>query len=219
MLKAIIFDMDGVIVKSEETYRKGFNNIMKEFVISISKQEWLERFTGRGVSYIVNTVFDENKLQNKEKWRNRWIREYEKLVEIQGLEEVAGFFEFNLVINKTKLKKAVASGSSKESILLTLRKLGIEEEFVVASSEDLKKGKPSPEIFLKAATALRVKPEECVVFEDSVAGVKAAKNARMKCIALTTTEKASALKKVKPDMIIRDFEDITLEKVSELFKS
>ena len=66
---------------------------------------------------------------------------------------------------------------------------------------------------------MRVKPEECVVFEDSVAGVKAAKNARMKCIALTTTEKASALKKVKPDMIIRDFEDITLEKVSELFKS
>lgn len=222
MLKAIIFDMDGVVVKSEDTYLKAFNNIMKEFGISISKQKWLERLAGRGVNYIMRTVLEENRIIQKhglDYWLRRWNDEYGSFIENEGIEPIDGFSKFNAEINKAGLRKAIASGSSKKSILLVLRKLKLEKEFVIVSTENVKKGKPSPEIFLKAAAASRVKPEECVVFEDSVAGVKAAKNAGMRCIALTTMEKASALKKVEPDMIIRDFEAITLENVSELFKS
>lgn len=81
----------------------------------------------------------------------------------------------------------------------------------IISSADIRMGKPDPEIFLKTAEALHTAPEDCIIFEDSIAGVRAGKAAGMKVVALTTSHRPEQLKEA--DMIIKDYTEIDFERL------
>ncbi|MBI2075964.1 MAG: HAD family phosphatase [Candidatus Aenigmarchaeota archaeon] len=220
LLEAVIFDMDNVVVDSEIAYWKAFNSVFRHFGIHVTKKDWFDRFPGTGTTYIVAANFAEHNIKPKEGigyWIVRWNRGYQKLIRENGIKLTRGFSRFNKEINKSGIKKIIASGGNTVSIRLALKMLGLEKQFDIVSSDDVKEGKPSPALFFAAAKRLDVKPSGCIVFEDSRIGIRAAKRANMRCIALATTNKKSILRSENPDLIIDDFTEITPKDLNTLF--
>ena len=100
----------------------------------------------------------------------------------------------------------IATGSARKSALIVLDNLKINLPLV--SMEDAPNPKPDPGLFLLAAERINIKPEDCTVFEDSIYGIRAARRAVMKVIALATTHQIELLEIGKPDLIINDFTDL-----------
>lgn len=183
MIKAVIFDMDGVIVDSEPIHFESDKMTMEYYKKEISDDE-LNNYVG---------------VSNPEMWaelRNKYrlIESVEEILEKQlyykkhlignkKLEPIDGIRELLDELKSSRIRIGLASSSSKEFIEFILNNLGIKEYFeVIISGEDVKKGKPAPDIFQKASEVLDVEPSNCLVIEDSGHGVKAAKLAGMKCI-------------------------------------
>ena len=134
---------------------------------------------------------------------------------LNNLMPVAGVIELIKQAHENKMKIGLASGSPLIFIKSVLGKLGILKFFdSIISVDDLTHGKPHPEIFLKSAEALGVKPSECVVMEDAPQGIEAAKRAGMKCFAVTTTFQREKL--AGADWIAESFENLTIERLGQL---
>ncbi len=184
MLKAFIFDMDGVIIDSEPLHFLSDKMVMKDFGIEVSDEE-LNAFVG-----VTNPLM----------WQELRIKydlaaSVEELLLIQHkyktelfsageLNSINGIPELLKELKEREIKVGLASSSSRQFIELVLKKLDLFHYFdVVISGEEVLNSKPAPDIFLEAAAALEVNPLDCVVLEDSGHGVTAAKAAGMKCIA------------------------------------
>lgn len=185
MIKAVIYDMDGVIIDSEPLWREAiiftFNNVGLDF------NEDLCRITqGMRLIEVVEYWYD------KTPWNGKTVEEVEasllKKVTELIIEKGVKMDGVTSSLNHFKAKGykiALASSSALSLINTVLSQLNIENEFeVVNSAEHLDYGKPHPEIFIKTATQLKVKPMDCLVIEDSFHGVLAAKAAVMKVITI-----------------------------------
>lgn len=86
----------------------------------------------------------------------------------------------------------------------------------IVAAGDVEKGKPDPEVFLKAAEKLEVAPERCVVFEDSLSGIEAGEAGSMKVVALTTTNSREILEKSSADLIVDSFNEVTIHRLGGL---
>lgn len=187
MVKAVIFDMDGVIVDSEPIHFKSDILTMRHYGKHITEEE---------LSYYIG-------ISNPDMWKD--LREkfalevsVEELLETQfaykkqligdkKLEPINGIKDLLDELKSRGIRIGLASSSSREFIELMLSNLGIDEYFeVVISGEEVQRGKPFPDIFIKAAQGLGVDPLDCLVIEDSGHGVKAAKSAGMKCIGFVS---------------------------------
>ncbi len=116
---------------------------------------------------------------------------------------------------QNNLKTALATAAVKDKVRVVLEITGLNKYFsVVVTADEVSKGKPDPETFLKAAGKLSCKPEECVVIEDATNGIRAAKNANMKCIAITTTHHRAELEEA--DKTVESFAELTAETIKNL---
>ncbi|MFY9176767.1 MAG: HAD family hydrolase [Caldicoprobacterales bacterium] len=178
-----MFDMDGVIIDSEPLHFESDKMVMREFGVELTDEE-LNRYVGVANpqmwielkdKYSIDLSVDELiEMQHMNKL---------KLLEDNQLETIRGIDELITDLQRKGIAVALASSSNMEFIQLVLKKLGITECFqVIVSGDDVEKGKPEPDIFLKAAELLKVRPQDCIVLEDSAHGVNAAKRAGMKCI-------------------------------------
>lgn len=114
------------------------------------------------------------------------------------------------------IKMAIASSATVGDIDFILNKLPIRQDFdVIIDGSRVSKGKPNPQIFLKAAADLHARPEDCVVFEDSLAGIAAANAAGMKVVGITTGHKAAELQ--PSNLVIDDYSQLTVQKLAALF--
>jgi beta-phosphoglucomutase len=209
MLKAIIFDFDGVIVNSEPIHRKSFNITLKQLGITIPRKLYKERYVGLGSLSIMEDIFRTHNIKRSAKfWVNKRMLIFRKLVRKGEVKPVKGFMKFNRLLNKIGMKKIIASGGYKKNVTVMLKYLKLNKEFQFISREDVEKRKPDPEALLLAAKKLGVKPSECLVFEDSPYGVEAAKRAGMKCVALTTSLDRSYFE--KSCVVVKDFREINL---------
>jgi len=115
-----------------------------------------------------------------------------------------GFLKLLIALKKQGIKIAVASSS--KNVRYILSKIRIIDEFdAVISGNDFKKSKPDPDIFLTAAKSLKTRPENCLVFEDAGAGVRAARNANMHCIGFASSDNETELEKSGADLVIKSF--------------
>jgi beta-phosphoglucomutase family hydrolase len=182
MIKGFIFDMDGVIIDSEPLHFELNRRIMRDFGLELpdevfipyvgitNEQMWAELID----RYRLNTTIAE--LQAKEALLKREV--------FQDLQPIKGIPELLANLKKDGIAIGLASSSSREFIEMVLEKLQIRGYFqAVVSGRELTRSKPDPEIFLRTAELLNVKPVDCLVLEDSRHGVEAAKRAGMKCIA------------------------------------
>ncbi len=186
MIKAVIFDMDGVIIDSEPLHYKVFKEYLhSKWGMSITDEEY-SAFIG-ATNYHMYAVLKE-KYQLAEEV-TALVEEYEEkcsayLMESKTEKPILGVDVLVKNLYQNNIRLALASSSPKKNIKLVLEMFGLAPYFeVVVSGQEVVNSKPSPDIFLRAAKLLNLLPEECLVFEDSKNGVAAAKEAGMKCIA------------------------------------
>lgn len=183
MLKAIIFDMDGVLIDSEPVHLESFKRLMDSLSVSFDRDYYLQ-FIGSTTDYMWNKVItDYNISLSKEELMAKSDDFVKEINGADGYPVMEGAADLIHRLSNAGIKLAVASSSGMERIESTLDKLGVKELFTgIVSGLQVKNPKPAPDTFLEAARLLQVMPDECIVIEDSLNGMKAAKNAGMVCV-------------------------------------
>jgi beta-phosphoglucomutase family hydrolase len=216
LLKAVIFDMDGVIIDSEPFYLVIGMELYKKLNINITKDEHCS-FTG--VSNTNMWTIIKNNYGLKETVNE--LVAIQNKANIEYLEEniekpIPGVMKILESLRKNEIKIALASSSSMEIIRMVLEKLKVTEYFqAIESGENLEKSKPAPDIFLNAAEMLQVEPECCIVIEDSNHGVTAAKAAGMKCIGFQNPNSGNQNLEAA-DLIVDSLEELNLDIIKKL---
>lgn len=205
MIKAVLFDMDGVLSNSEPHHVKAFKIFFKNKGIPLSKTDLKDIF-GRFDDDIIRDLCKKKETTcNVEKW---YWEKRKIVVSLLKQMPIPSFPDAIKLVKRVskKYKVGIGTSSSHEEVNVVLKKLNIRKYFdKILGREDVKHHKPSPELYLKLAKKLKAKPSECVVIEDSVAGVTAAKRAGMRCVAVLNSFPASKLKKA--DLIVKSLND------------
>lgn len=219
MVAAVVFDMDGLLIDNDHLWVEAEKNLLAKLGFTVST-EYVQSHAG------LRTI-DEVKL-----WRSDFglseelddevlaedLEHYVKqLVQAKG-EPLPGVIDLVKELAFREVPMAVASSSSGMLIRATVEKLGIISYMrALHSGVDERKGKPFPDVFLSAARSLATDPEDCVVFEDSLNGIRAAKAAGMKCIAVPQKPyDRSVFDAEQPDLIVDSLEVVTWEMLKEL---
>ncbi|OOF12694.1 MULTISPECIES: hexitol phosphatase HxpB [unclassified Salinivibrio] len=185
MLSAAVFDMDGLLVDSEPFWQRAQIDVLSELGVSISLQDTRDT-TGVRIDEIVKYYARTQPWQgpSNTEVRERIVARVVELVQ-QKKPMMPGVKEALAICRQAGLKIGLASSSPLSLIHPTLDALGLSDQFsIIESAGDLKHGKPHPEVYLNAAQALDVEPEQCIAFEDSFTGLLAAKAASMKTIVV-----------------------------------
>ncbi|MCE5313383.1 MAG: HAD-IA family hydrolase [Armatimonadota bacterium] len=194
MIEAVIFDMDGVLVDSEEFVCRAAMRMFAEKGLVVQPEDFLP-FVGAGEDRYIGGVAEKYDFPlDFERGKTRTYHIYDELVS-GNLEPLAGAKEFIAKARGKGLKLAVASSADKIKVEINLRESGLSSDTfdTVVNGLNVTHKKPDPEIFLLAAKQLGVEPSKCLVVEDAVNGVAAAKSAGMRCLGLTTSFLAEEL--------------------------
>jgi beta-phosphoglucomutase family hydrolase len=212
MIKAVIFDMDGVIAETEYAHIEAEKQTMLKHGVRISEDE-LHEYTGTTAKLMFTDLIEKYKLNTTfEKIFSEKEKILDKMLE-EDIEPTKGIIDLLLLLKKKKIKLAVASSSHRKMIGHVLKKLKIIDLFdSIIGAEDINRSKPDPEIFLMSAKRLHVRPEECWVVEDSKFGVEAAKKAGMKCLGYVNPSSGKQ-DLSKADLIIDDFRRLDVSKL------
>ncbi len=188
MIKAVLFDMDGVLVDSEEFIRKAAILMFEELGLEPKPEDFFE-FIGAGEDRFLGGVAEKYNFPfNLPEGKKRTYEIYLELIK-GNLSPLPGVFSFMEECKKRGLKTALATSADKTKMDANLVEMGITQDSfdAVVNGLDIKHKKPSPDIYILAAKLIGLKPEECLVVEDAVNGVEAAKSAGAKCLGLTTS--------------------------------
>jgi beta-phosphoglucomutase family hydrolase len=217
MLKGIIFDMDGTITLTEGFHHQAFASVFKKFGVDYLSKDHVRRFAGAGSEQTFKTIFAERGIQISEEDLARCIAEkkelYTKIVQETEIPTVPGVFEFVQKIHKKGLKKIIATGNSNlDAVRFILKKVGLLKYFPdILSIKEVGRGKPFPDVFLEAARRIGCASNECVILEDALNGVQAAKAAGIRCISFETTTKREDLLKAGATVVLKDYYGLTNE--------
>ena len=179
MIKAVIFDMDGVLIEAKDWHYEALNKALNLFGYNISRYEHLTKFDGLPTKDKLNILSTEYSLPYElHSFINEMKQNY--TMEIVHI-KCKPLFIHEYALSKLKmdgLKLAVASNSIKNTVETMMDKAALADYLdVMLSNEDVSKGKPDPEIYTKTISILGIKPNECVVVEDNENGIKAARAA------------------------------------------
>ncbi len=203
---AVIFDMDGVIVDSEPRHERAFRDVLEAIGYAKNHGIHFPDYYGKSDRLVWTDFIDRHDPPHThaELMERRELRFIEIVEEEEPIFE--GIPELALAL-KERFQLAVASGSRHSIISTVLGMQGLREHFpTVVSAEDVKHGKPRPDVFLRAAELMGVEPARCVVIEDSVAGVEAGLAAGMDVIAITNSFPRGELRAATA--VVDDYEQI-----------
>ncbi|HUR12412.1 MAG TPA: hexitol phosphatase HxpB [Flavitalea sp.] len=218
-IKAVIFDMDGLLIDSEPFWQESGKETLEQFNAELTDEQY-HSSTG---------------LRTKE-WVDLWFTHFgidpiysgqaESTIVSKALEKIGANgkgmsgvdYLFNFFTNK-EMKIGLASSSPVALIEVVATKLNIRQHLnAIASAEDLTYGKPHPQVFLDCAKQMSVSPLECLVFEDSLNGVIAAKAARMKCIAVPDPVFRKDARWSVADVVLNSLDEFDEEKFNDIQK-
>ncbi len=203
MLRAVIFDFDGVITDSEILHLRAFNRVLAQYGIEIATKDYYKEYLGLTDVDCLNLVADRNrpgldsqKIENLMQQKNRI---FEELAQTDG-KIIEGVRDFLEMLKENDVPMAICSGAVRAEIELILEQARLRHFFtVIVSAEQVKKGKPNPDGFLLTLRKLNnnrqhlITAEQCVVIEDSHWGLEAAKKAGMHTVAVTNSYDADEL--------------------------
>jgi beta-phosphoglucomutase family hydrolase len=212
----VIWDMDGVIADTAPYHFKAWRKVFRKKGLLFTEEDFRRSFGQRNDSIIrqVLGAVSEEEIDSisldKEAIYRRIIR--------HSLNPLPGAIKLMKSLREHGFKMALASSTPMANVRLLIKGLGIEHYFQgIVAAEDVTEGKPNPQVFLLAAKKLEVKPENCFVIEDAVAGVIAAKRAGMHCIAVTNTHPRTSL--TEADLIVDTLEELTVSDLEKLMDS
>jgi beta-phosphoglucomutase len=214
MIKAVIFDLDGVIVSTDEFHYLGWKKLADEEGIFFDRHI-NERL--RGVSRMESLEIILEKAEKKYRWKEKECMAERKnafycelLNRLSPDDILPGVMKMLRQLVKLKIK--IAIGSSSKNTPLILEKIRLAGYFnAVSDGNQIKRSKPDPEVFLLAAAKMNIPPEQCLVVEDADAGVEAAINAGMKCLAV-----GSACSNPKAHLHAATLNEITMKQIHQI---
>lgn len=214
-IKAILFDLDGTLLDNNEYHFKSWKRYLEQSRKEISDEDYKENISGRTNKDAVEHIYGK---QMSEDEAAEYYLEKEKIYREMFAPVIApikGLPEFLEDVKQHNILMAIATSGIQVNIDFMFQHVPIKQYFeTIVKGEDIENGKPEPDIFLKTAERLGVSPNQCVVFEDSTAGVQAGKAAGMKVVALTTTHTKEELHEA--DLVITDYTEVDFEKLKAL---
>ena len=209
MIRSVLFDMDGVLVDSEELTFIAAKEMFAERGVQVCREDF-SRFIGAGDNAYFSGAAGIHGLEYDKSMSDITYAKYEKLVETHDI-AYKNTVKTVLELKKMGMKLALCTSSAPVKMNINLRAMGLSEKFdAIINGGDIKNNKPAPDIYLKGAELLGADPSECLVVEDAENGILAAKAAGMHNAALTTTFSEDELKNtVSPEFICFDIYDIT----------
>ncbi|GAB4180680.1 MAG: HAD family phosphatase [Calditrichia bacterium] len=205
MIKGILFDFDGVIVRSMEDHYEGWKRVFKDYDVDLRPHD-LFLLEGQGVELVAAQMMEKYNIPMDQLDR---IIQTKKIIyeEIKDLQIYPGLKEILDYLKQKNYRIGVVTGGDKKRVLNTLNHFSLTDYFsCIITADDVTHTKPHPEPFIKGAEALGLSPEECLVVENAPLGVESARKAGCKVAAITHTLSKDHLKNA--DWIIDKFEEL-----------
>lgn len=213
-----IWDVDGTLLDSAEMHFRAWVKLAEGLDKPFTRQHFADTF-GRRNPEIIRYLFGEHYTDDEIAELGERKENFYRAEAGQGIDLLPGIREMLDALQVAGVKQAVGSSAPRGNLDLLLKLTNIEDYFgAVVGMEDTSRGKPDPQVFLVAAERLGIEPSNCVVFEDAVAGVQAAKAGGMRCVAITFVGHHSEekLREAGADLIVNSLENISVETVLNL---
>ena len=212
---AVIFDMDGVIIDNTDYHEISWKVFFERKGLNLSTEEFKKVVLGRtgkeALKIYFSGISDEQIKVYSDEINAIYRDEYAAFIK-----PAAGLVAFLEMLKAANIPTVVATSAPPINVKFVMESLGIRKYFdEIIDDTMVSKGKPDPEVYLKAAAAVNFNPSNCIVFEDSLSGIKAAGNAGTKVVGVATTHDESELKNV--DLVVSNFESITPDNLKALF--
>lgn len=217
MIKAVIFDMDGLLIDSEPLWQEAEIAVFGKVGVQLTVEK-AQQTMGLRVDEVVEYWY------LREPWKNvtqgqvraELVSTVIRLIKEKGA-PMEGVAHAVRVCEEQNLPMAIASSSLTEIIDTVLDKIGIRNNMsVIHSAEHEPYGKPHPGVYITTAAKLGVRPEECLAFEDSPNGVISAKAAKMKCIAVPDRGMITDQRIAIADLVLRSLADLSIESIKSI---
>jgi beta-phosphoglucomutase family hydrolase len=214
---AVIFDMDGVIVDNNRFHSNAWKEFCRIHGFSLSDDEFNKYISGKinkdTLAFLFKRKLSADEIEKYGKEKEMIFRQIYK----PYMQLPEGLTDLLTGLKQNKFKTAIATSAPVENVNFVFENLDIKKYFdAVIDESQINNGKPNPEIYLKAADRIGMNPAECIVIEDSTSGIRAAVNAGMKVIAITTTHNKMSLGNA--DMVIDSFKELNIDMLSGWFK-
>lgn len=207
---SVLFDMDGVLVDSEHVINEAAILGLAEYGVNAMPEDFIP-FVGTGEDRYIGGVSRKYDVEYKVEMKHRVYQIYLEIV-AEKIKIFSGVIELLQSLREMGVKTALASSADKIKIIANLEAAKIPLTFfdAIISGDDVENKKPSPDIYLLAAERIGVKYEDCIVVEDALNGIVAAKAAGMRCIAVSTSFTKEKLLQEKPEWICGDIHEVNL---------
>ena len=224
MLRSVIFDFDGVITDSEILHLRAFNKVLAKFNLEINTKDYYTKYLGYTDADCFKQLIADGLLEADKRQIPELIEQknhiFEELARNDG-KTIEGVREFLNMLAQNNIPMAICAGALLTEIELLLDDANLRHFFVtIVSAEHVKKGKPHPDGFLLTLKKLNkgrsdpIKAEQCIVIEDSLWGLQAAKAAGMHSVAVTNSYEAEQLRLA--DKIVDKLSDLSMEDLQQL---
>jgi len=206
---AVIFDMDGVLIDSGVHHRAAWQALLTELGEEPAHPEYWRLTIGRPSEEAVPLLLGRRVSEHEARRLARRKRDLYTDFSRSGVVPVAGVRDFIAALSRLGIPRAVGTSASRFDLDRLLVTVGLRRHFeVIVTAEDVTMGKPDPEVYELAAARLRVPPGACIVFEDSLVGVEAARRAGMRAVGVTTAHSETELREAGAERTIADFEGL-----------
>lgn len=220
--KALIFDMDGVIIDTIDFHYIGWKNYLKKWNVNLTREHFKDKMFGTpGRDAVMELINEEHTFESVLKHCDNVDAEFRRVIaDYPGVEPVKGFKEFAENAFKRGYLIALGTSAPKENVDVIFNRFGISGLFkTIVTSEDFIHGKPHPEVYLKTLDRLGVSAADAVVFEDSLAGVASGVAAGINVIGLTTSQSDQTLRRAGARFTVNNFLELDLKSIEELLRS
>lgn len=201
--RAVLWDLDGTLLDSADYHWRSWRDTLQAEGVTISYEQFLDSF-GQKNDRILRTWLGEGAGADRiHRIGDAKEAEYRRLAEAQGLTPLPGATAWIKRLHASGWRQAIASSAPRLNVEVMLRVLSLDHDFdAIVAAEDVAAGKPDPQVFTTAAARVGVPPARCIVVEDAVAGVEAARRAGMRAIGVSQTSHLDA------DLYVRSLEDL-----------
>src|SRR6266566_383849 len=214
-IQAVIWDLDGVVIDSANEHRLAWQRLAREEGVTFTDADFWSTF-GKRNDDIIPQFWGSLSAEQLKALADRKEAYFRELIRDRAV-PLPGAMELMRGLHEAGFAQALASSTPIENIQLISDVLGLKRYLsVLVSGETVARGKPAPDIFLKAASELHMHPSWCVVIEDAVAGVQAAHAAGMRCIAVVGNRELQGLREA--ELMVKDLTEVNLERVQQLGK-
>ena len=204
MKKAVLFDLDGVLLGSMPYHVKAWQEVFSQYNIKLHPDEIYSREGTKTADLARNLVRDHKLNLSEEDLQNLVQSKSKKYNEITKADVMPGVSDLVNELKRRQVKIAIVTSTFRENLLRVMPQELVAKFDTIVTGGDVENGKPHPEPFLKAAEKLGIKPSECIVVENAEIGIRSGKTAEMFCVGVTSTQTPEQLKqadKIVPDII------------------